>query len=424
MPRLILLWSLIGAVALAQSPDEPLPDLSAWRVAAEARCSGEAEREGLFEAPPLAERAAAADRVVLEAWLEQPRTESALLRMTWLRHPSIEAKRLHVRAALTAYGQLDFLEDTVSRYRGLPSAGTLADQSGKARAAFDRSPKVVPIWVELADLLVAEAWEGLRSEIAARAGTLIVRLADLRFTESEIASLDEHLALLSALEETLEAEVVAGRSAQADLLELKTIVERHRQRRRARESERRHRILAVNECLHRHGDRPLPDLPAEPSAVQVPDVDRLSSLAIALALDPELRRAMALNRRARLALRHFEATTDVTAHPELREELRLEVERTRAEHRRRASELGLQCSRLHTDVVNAVDRVASLEERLIPLAKSRYESLRGGYAGNRARFADLLDAARSVIDRDHELAAARRDLQQLRGEIMRLSGQR
>lgn len=373
---------------------------------------------------------------------EQVLQRAELVRQVLASNPNAAAAREAWQSALAAIPQRTALEDPTLSYgfaplsigsdvrfgqeiqlsQGLPFPGkrNLRGSIAEAEAEATRGE-----------------WHSAQLRLALMASTLF---DELFVVDRSLETNAEHLALLSSLEQSAEAQYVAGRASQQDALQAEVELSRVLQDRLALESARERLRAQLNALLHRP---PSAQLPSPPKALEQPGRPSKSSEALqeeALRQRPELASlrarlggsdaAVALAKREYLPdfmlmgsynnmfmdkPHQFMAGVAVNL-PILTGKRRAAIEEAEGERRRlRQEELAL-LDELRAEVAQALSRLdeayrsdALLHQRLLPAARDQLAAARAGFEAGKNNFQTLLEAERSLRNiqlQIHESSAA------------------
>lgn len=470
-------WRRAHTPITAVSSDVPPSQVSSGTSTAEQKLHTERdEAAGLLEIDETS-------WVRWQAWLAHPEAfETAFLQgveardaaaIAWLRSSEVAAARAEVEARRARHEQAAHLATTVAAYRRYEV--DLASRIGPGPTTRDDEgehhphPAVLEVTGERIRHDVDAAWHALRGKVLASIVETYRTLSSIQYLVRQRVITEEQIALWERLEPTVRNRVSVNLGSLGDLLAVQAEVARAR----TQSVNLTHRLEATTFHLHsllRIANDPTSvpghvsplDLTEFTLSEMAPATSHLLSRHPALAMQDAMVQRMHATRRllelttlprpgldaARMRRttsgetaiegrgNSFRPSTHVPSMPffGVREAALREV---RA--RERESESRLEQARI--DARDAIEREwvaydeahrqgVLLRDTMVPLANEAYDAVLGAYDGNRARFVDVLQAARRVLDvrlesarREHETQLAFAQLTAVLGMDPRMATQ-
>jgi cobalt-zinc-cadmium efflux system outer membrane protein len=399
----------------------------------------------------LQRRRAADDRVLESATLDR----ATLIHAVLDRNPSLESVRQAWRATLAREQQVGVIDDPMISASFAPlSIGSSASRFGYEVEIAQRLPlggklaaqsALASVEAELAETDYQEA----RLKLAQAASELY---DDYGLAVRSLEIQEQHIALLSALEQNVVAAYESGHATVQDSLEADAELARLEYQKTVYETQRAVAIAQLNALLHRDPDAHLP-----PPAAQAPhdSVDGTGTPLADYAIEkrPDQAAAQARTRlaRARVRVADTDYYPDLTLSasynsmwdmPEHRfmagVSLNVPLQRGRrqgahdeAAAMRSASESTQQSA---ADVARGEVAVAArqlegaqravilYEQRLVPIARARIEAARAGFVTAKSNFTAVIEAERGLRSAELELELARADQSKRRAMLDRTLG--
>lgn len=415
----------------------------------------EEQRDALQRAESRAESAAAVpDPFAGHTALER----AALVRAVLERNPTLQAARHAWRAALERAPQEASLDDPMLGFGVAPGSFRSTDEIDHPGTRVDVSQRL-PFPGKLAlrgEAAVAEAEAASRDfeAVRLRLALMASRLFDEYYLAARSLAINgEHIALLRELQRIATARYEVGEAAQQDPIQAE--VEYSHALHRDVVLQTRLRVTAeqIQTLLHSAPDAALPPPPAELVLPAEPPADADALVADALAARPDVAAASARVRagetRVDLARREFLPDFTLSAaydriwqEEELQPfvgisfDLPIQIARRRAALAQARAELaGAQSERdalldqarfgVRSSVLRSGEArhvLHLVETQQLPAARDQVEAARTGFETGRSEFFSLIEAQRSLLRVELDLAVARADVCRRRAELDRALG--
>jgi len=404
----------------------------------------------------------AGDEKALDAFLAEPFAAADLAALAVLRSEAVAVARSKLEAARTGYRQAADLDDLVALYRSYTR--DLDTRVGPARhrrpaAAIAPSPNITTLSGEVVDRTVALAREGLRAAelaAAAEAGRAHAEVAHWAESRRIVA---EDVSLLEGLLRVMRAKLETGQTDQAGYLALRAEVAARRTELSVLEKKAPALRARMNGLLARAEDAPV-NLDLAPAAPGEAIAGEEGVVTRALADRPAMRMASLRSERAEIAVRMAETMTlprmDLGSSRYERErageagvdrgpvfpdpgrmimprsdfgvreaqvtEMRARALALAAAEKETAHRTATVVRRALFAATAAHERLATLNDEIVPFAAQSLRAARGAYEGNRSGYLDLLAAARRHVKARLDRSGARRDLSNARADLLVASG--
>jgi len=401
------------------------------------------------------ERAAAApvdDRALADA----PHLDrAAVIAAVLVRNPDVAAAREGWHGALARYRQATAVGDPMLRYEVAPLSVTGDARFGQRIALSQTVP--FPGKRRLAGEAALDEADAARGEVAAarlELAQMASELYDDYFAAARALDInDHHRALVAQLRQGAEAQYVAGRGGQADLLAAEVELGQIERERLGLEAERDLVVAQLNGLLHRAPDARLAPPPERLDLAGAVDGTAAELEARALAARPQRQASQARLRAAgaRIALAERESYPDLELMgsydsmwdmPEHRWMLGIALElpldrgrraamvdeaaadsaRMRREDERLADAIRVDVARAHRRVVEQAAVVAVYEQKILPAARARADAARNAYTAGQAELMAAIEADKGMREVELEIETARAELSRRRAALARAVG--